>query len=212
MWICFKHKDNNHTELLKFSEELKQKGLEFGFLVNVTSGCASGIENHEDTPKIAALTPQNKDVVQAIDDLKKTAKGSTVLVVPPPSTFMFSQAKGKTRPLNTFYDKGCSDCLWKEGVPGNEIKGVITQPGPFLMGGVGDTKVKANNEYLCLMDLVDGRKQLVHGLSVDKITGKLPTFKLDQVAEELKASAPSNKVDSVFIAFVLHLMMATMLL
>ena len=106
---------------------------------------------------------------------------------------MFSLVKGKTRPLNTFYDSGCSDCVWKEGVPGNEIKGVITQPGPFLMGRVGDTRVKANNEYLCLMDLVDGRKQLIHGLSVDKITGTFPTFNLTEVEKELKTSAPNNK-------------------
>ena len=61
------------------------------------------------------------------------------------------------------------------------------------MGGIGETRVKANNEYLCLMDLVDGSKQLVHGLSVDKITGKFPTFKLTEAAEEIKASAPTNK-------------------
>ena len=95
---------------------------------------------------------------------KKSAKGSTIIDVPPPAIFMFSHVKGKTRPLNSFYDGGCSDCLWKEGVAGNELIGIITQPGPFLMGGVGDTRVKANNEYLCLMDLVDGSKQLVHGL------------------------------------------------
>ena len=61
------------------------------------------------------------------------------------------------------------------------------------MGGVGDTRVKANNEVLCLMDLVDGSKQLVHGLTVDKITGTFPTFSLAEVAKELKASAPNNK-------------------
>ena len=43
------------------------------------------------------------------------------------------------------------------------------------------------------MDLVDGSKQLVHGLTVDKITGTFPTFSLTEVAKELKASAPNNK-------------------
>ena len=43
------------------------------------------------------------------------------------------------------------------------------------------------------MDLVDGSKQLVHGLTVDKITGTFPTFELTEVAKELKASAPNNK-------------------
>ena len=47
--------------------------------------------------------------------------------VPPPAIFMFSHVIGKTRPLNSFYDGGCSDCLWKEGVTGNELKGIITQ-------------------------------------------------------------------------------------
>ena len=193
MWVCKKHKKENEAALTKFGEELKQKGYNFVFISNMSSFGVSQ-EGDEVLPgKLAALTPQNKDVVQAIENLKKSAKGSTVLEVPPPSMFMFSRIKGKTRSLNTFYDDGCSDCVWKEGVPGNELKGIITQPGPFFMGGVGDTRVKANNEHLCLMELVDGSKQMVHGLSVDRITGKFPMFKLDQAAKEIKADAPQNK-------------------
>ena len=94
MWVCFKHKDQNQVELAKFGEDLKKKGHEFGFIVNLSSGCASEIENPEDPVKVAALAPQNKDVVQTIDDVKKSAKGSTIIDVPSPAIFMFGHVKG----------------------------------------------------------------------------------------------------------------------
>ena len=40
---------------------------------------------------------------------------------------MFSYAVGKTRPVCVFYDDGCSHSMFKEGVPGVKLDGVITR-------------------------------------------------------------------------------------
>ena len=75
--------------------------------------------------------------------------------------FLFSSAVGKTRPINVFYDKGCSHVVFRDGVPQNELVSVMTKKGPLIITGVGDTKVKIKDEWACLRDKADGCKQVV---------------------------------------------------
>ena len=74
--------------------------------------------------------------------------------------FLFFRAKGRQNGVYTFFDLGCSHAVFKEGIPGNELRGRILQKGPFIMKGVGDIKTKANNLWLCSMDMANGSKQL----------------------------------------------------
>ena len=41
--------------------------------------------------------------------------------------FLFSSAVGKTRPINVFYDKGCSHVVFCNGVPRHELVSVWTK-------------------------------------------------------------------------------------
>ena len=53
---------------------------------------------------------------QVRSDLR--AKGLTVLEEPKGKPmFQFFLAKGKTKPVMTFMDSGCSDAIFKEGIP-----------------------------------------------------------------------------------------------
>ena len=79
---------------------------------------------------------------EATEKLKKKAGGSKVLDVPEGEPlFLFSTTMGKTRPLNIFYDEGCSHCVFKHGVPKVELEGEMTRPGPLTIGAVGGLPV-----------------------------------------------------------------------
>ena len=66
------------------------------------------------------------------------AKGITVIEEPKGMPmFMFFLAKGKTKQVMTFLDSGCSDAIFREGIPAVQWKGAVTRPGPVDMGGVG---------------------------------------------------------------------------
>ena len=72
--------------------------------------------------------------------------------------FLFSSAVGKTRPINVFYDKGCSHVVFREGVPQHELVSVMTKKGPLAITGVGDTRVNVKDEWACLLDKADGSR------------------------------------------------------
>ena len=126
--------------------------------------------------------------------MKKVAKGAKVLEVPEGDPlFLFSMARGKTRPLNIFYDEGCSHCVFKEGVPGGELEARMTRKGPMTLGTVGASSVTVRDEWACLIDLVNGNKQVLQGPSVDKITADFPSLKLSEAETDLKGDKPSNR-------------------
>ena len=83
---------------------------------------------------------------KATEKLRQVAKGSEVIDVPEGEPlFLFSSAVGKTRPINVFYDKGCSHVVFRDGVPQHELVSVMTKKGPLVITGVGDTKVKVKD-------------------------------------------------------------------
>ena len=77
---------------------------------------------------------------KATEKLRAAAKGVEVVDVPEGDPmFLFSFAVGKTRPINIFYDKGCSHIVFRHGIPRNEIEGEITEREPLAIKGINDT-------------------------------------------------------------------------
>ena len=61
------------------------------------------------------------------------------------------------------------------------------------MTGVGDIRTKANDQWLCVMDTVDGGKQFVEGLTVDKVTADFPVINLETAVNEVRQDGASNE-------------------
>ena len=117
-------------------------------------------------------------------------------IVPPPMgqpMFLFFQVKGKKNGVNFFFDKGCSHACFQEGIPGAELSGEIISKGPFNIGGVGGIKTKANNEWLVSVETVDGGRQLIQGLTVDKVTADFPVIDVEIAVAEVKRDKPNDK-------------------
>ena len=114
---------------------------------------------------------------------------------PPPEgepMFLFFGAQGRNKPVNIMFDSGCSHAVFRDGIPGKELKGMITHRGPFHMKGVGGILTKANDQWLCALD-TPGAKQFVSGLTVDRVTGDFPLIQLDKAAQELKADKAEDQ-------------------
>ena len=47
---------------------------------------------------------------------------------------------------------------------------------------------KQNDEWLVSIERTDGHRQLIRGLTVDKVTESFPLIRLDEAATEIKAS------------------------
>ena len=213
-WICKNHKEQNKAKLDKFRKDYRDKHkLKLVFAVilpsnSVISSMKPSISPVESVdvqsilePTISCNNSTSDDIgtAKAFRAMKKRLKanGFKGEINPPPSgepMFLFFGAQGRHRPVNIMFDNGCSHAVYREGIPGKELRGMITHKGPFHMKGVGGIVTKANDQWLCALD-TPGGKQFVSGLTVDQVTGDFPIIPLGNAIQELKA----DKVDDPFL-------------
>ena len=217
MWCCETHQSKNEESLKKFQQEIRSKhNLEFIFIaVSNTKPSKSIINPNTETAAKPSLqsnnTPdpvchqenvdktKNLSSSQALRKLKKklSKQGIKDELHPIPegsAQLMLGWGKGKTRPLLHLYDTGCGSVLFKSGVPEKELYGTTLKTvGPFTVGAVGGTQVKVNNEYQCTIGLVGGKRQVLEGWTIDRVTDALPFVNLQQAEAELKGSRPENQ-------------------
>ena len=120
------------------------------------------------------------------------ARKKGIDVVPEPEgrpLFLFFAAKGRNKPVQVFFDNGCSDAVMREGVPGVEWRGIITKRGPFGMGGVGSISCTTKDEWMVLLPRVYGKMQAVRGYSMTKVTCDFPEIDLARAVKAVKEDA-----------------------
>ena len=83
--------------------------------------------------------------------------------------------------------------MFKEGVPGKELDGVKTRKGPLKISAAGDVVVTVNDEWACLIDKADGSKQIMQGITADRITTAFPLVKVEDALKEIVLKAPRHK-------------------
>ena len=147
------------------------------------------------SPRVHHSSP-DIGINRAFKVMKKRLKsnGFKGEVKPPPEgepMFLFFGAQGRTKPVNILFDTGCSHAVFREGIPGKELRGMITHKGPFYMKGVGGIVTTANNQWLCALD-TPGGKQFVSGVTVETVTIEFPVIELDQAVKEMKADASQD--------------------
>ena len=212
-FICGQHVKMNESKLKGSVLYWSRQGKVFANIARVFNTSRKNVAR-ENSPRNEAkntLNPQKEEsfdvklqatveakeycIEDATRKLKEVVKGSTVVDIPEGEPlFLFSSAVGKTRPVKIFYDRGCSHVVFRHGVPGKELEGVMTKKGPLSIKGVGDTKVKVMDEWACLLDRADGCKQVVQGVAVEKITSTFPNVNVTKAVKEVKAAAPCNKI------------------
>ena len=190
MWLCSFHKTKNSVQLKKHQEDLKKKGLE----MVLTNWCARA-----DSDKPVLLLGDNEATEAVTKAVRKAAKDNNVQVSPVPAgrpMFLFFHCKGRKNGVNCFFDNGCTEAVFREGIPGDELIGEKTTKGPFTIGGVGGLECKANDEWMVSFEKTDGHRQLIRGLTVDKVTDNFPLVRLGEAAAELKANCNIDWVKS----------------
>ena len=147
-----------------------------------------------------AMYPGTQEVPQSLSQatevLRQAAGGTMVRDVPRGEPlFMFSTAVGRTRPLNVFYDRGCSHVCFRRGVPEDELESHLITPGPIFVTGVGNTTVEMKAEHVVLLDRSDGTKQAMVGVeSLGPVTATFPTINLKEAVKDIKGNDPANLV------------------
>ena len=97
MWICLTHKLKNRTSMEKFRQDMLKKGFTLAMTTHIPLQ-ATSMEATSATRKIKR--GQNK-------------RGREIIPVPTGDPlFLFHATQGKTRPINTFYDTGCSHAIF----------------------------------------------------------------------------------------------------
>ena len=182
MWICLTHKQENKQVMERFKRDLQSKGHNLAF----TSDMSLQV-NQTNTQKLT----------QAVRKIRRVEKKRGGEVVPVPTgepLFLFHATQGKKEPVKTFYDSGCSHAVFKDGIPGEQLRGQLVAKGPFNIDGVGGLSTLALDEWVVSVPRTDGKKQLIQGLTVPKITSDFPFTNLDTAVKDIKNDNPSNKI------------------
>ena len=207
LWICPDHRGHpeNKKALQQWRDQLQKKGMRFTLFSNLDMfltpthhgsmepGPEYGLADVEEVPVMFGDHHHCESLDVATDHLRKSAGDVEVIAVPEGEPlFLFSAGRGKTRPINIFYDSGCSHVVFKEGVPGGELEARMTRKGPLSINGIGGSVVKVNDEWAALIERTDGKKQVLLGVAVDKVTSTFPFFNLGDAYAELVESDPAN--------------------
>ena len=183
-WVCSTHKDANKFKMTEFSKKFKINPP-----VNTNT---STIEKTQcDFTESVNNSVKPGEVAKVIKNMKRNARkrGAEVYDVPDGnSMFILAPLKGKTNPVLGFLDSGCSDAVFKQGVPGNQLQGVCINEGPICCTGVGGIKLQAKQEWIVKLKRKDGNYQLVQGLTLDDVCAPMPMVNTVQAVEELKKS------------------------
>ena len=121
MWICLAHKQKNKSAMEKFRQEMQSKGHSLAMASYIPlQACSAETES--------AVKRIRRGQVKRNRDILPVPSGEPL--------FLFHATQGKTKPVNTFYDTGCSHAVFMEGIPGNQLRGQLVCRGPFSIGGV----------------------------------------------------------------------------
>ena len=199
--VCDEHEDDNKEKLERTSRLWSNRGKVFSHVVSVI--CSSPSISLSSTLTSASV-PQpthgsfnsviNGTLKVASDKLKSLAKGVPVDDLPSGEPlFMFSFIPGKTRPLNVFWDQGCSHLLMRSDVPELQLPAVKTRKGPLMISAAGDVSVQVQDEWMVKVGKMDGRDQLMIGITTKKVTNTFPIFETKSALHEILNKAPDDK-------------------
>ena len=181
MWICLLHKHKNKAAMEQFRKDMQRKGLSLTFTTYIP---------------LKSFQTNTQELNSAVRKVTRGEKKKGREIVPVPSgepMFLFHNAQGKTKPVKTFYDTGCSHAVFKDGIPGQQLRGQLVTRGPFNIGGVGGLTTTALDEWVVTVTRTDGKKQMIQGLTVPKVTSDFPMTNLVAAVKEIKEDDPSNE-------------------
>ena len=104
------------------------------------------------------------EVGKAIKNMRRNTKkkGAELHDIPDGnSLFVLAPLKGKTEPVLTFLDSGCSDAVFQDGIPGVQLPGICINEGPICCTGVGNIQLQAKQEWIVKIKKKDGNFQFV---------------------------------------------------
>ena len=172
-WLCPQHKDANKSKITEFTKKLN-------ITPPVNTNTAS-TQKSESVSEVSTNAVKPDEVAKVIKNMRRNAKkkGAEVYDIPQGnSMFILAPLKGKSEPVLTFLDSGCSDAVFKDGIPGDQLQGICVNQGPICCTGVGNIQLQAKQEWIVKFKRKDGNYQLVQGLTLDTVCAPMPIVAL----------------------------------
>ena len=195
--VCERHIEENEEKLEQSRTFWSEQGKYFSNSVSMLSSASSNRRMSRQSPSSRSPSVNfNKSAIDvATKKLKRFVNEGTKIDPDPEGEpmFMFSYIQGKTKSLNVFYDRGCSHSMFKTGVPGVELDAVKIKSGPMYVNTAGNKTIKVGDEWACLVDKVDGSKQVIVGVDCQDITFPFPMMSTKEAYKEILAKAPRKR-------------------
>ena len=195
--ICERHMEENEEKLEQSRTFWSEQGKYFSNSVSMLSSASSNRRMSRQSPSSRSPSVYfHKSAIDAATKKLKRFVSEGTKIDPDPEgepMFMFSYIQGKTKSLNVFYDRGCSHSMFKTGVPEVELDAVKICSGPKYVNTAGNKTIKVGDKWACLVDKVDGSKQVIVGVDCQDITFPFPMMSTKEAYKEILAKAPRKR-------------------
>ena len=209
--ICLEHPDNASTELKSWLASNKVKYTVGMIMAGSTVIDYPTVEvnkikatetNKKDKPTRdmlqkgeASKSMTDDEIVEFFtQDMIKKQQDISIQPIPKGEpVFIFCIFQGKQGPVQAFIDSGANCWLALDGVPQNELTSVKIEDGPIPLGVASGMTAYATAEWASLIPLADGTHQCVRGLTMERVTAKMPKLNLVPAFESIKAQCKQDK-------------------
>ena len=186
--------DVDFDEFTKFAKDIEgtveQRLTKFKKIKDTTAQVGAGNPPRDKLQSGEASKMMNDDqlVEYFTEDMRRSKKEQVLHPIPPGEpVFIFSVFQGKKNAVTALIDSGANCWLAEDGIPQRELDSVKLDHGPIPIGVASGLVAYANAEWASLLPLEDGTSQIVRGLTLEKVTGKMPELNLVPVYEAIKA-------------------------
>ena len=127
------------------------------------------------------------------------AQGKQIHGVPKGETlFILANLKSKNKKnkdgVLTFFDSGCSDAVFRTGVPEKDFFDTVqVDKRELQIGTAGNGSIIAKGQYSTFIQKTDGSLQNIRGPCLDELTDIFPRINTEKAVTEMKDSNKSYK-------------------
>ena len=95
--------------------------------------------------------------------------------------------KGKSKPIMTVFDSGCSSTIVRDDIPGLQLRAAPIPTDNSILMGIGGSQ-ETSKKYGILLPLMDGSKKMTEAHAVKDLVD-IPELNLSTALEQVKRDA-----------------------
>ena len=160
-----------------------------------TKDMLKGTKSHKTNSNLVRLQEDRPLLKGTMNDLFSHCTSGPYLPAedeyPEKSILWYQLMEGRTRPIVTVFDSGCSTTVMRDDIPGIQLMATKLPDNATTLRGIGGTQ-GTTERYAILLPQADQGYKMAEGYTVKEIV-KLQDYNIQRALDQIKKHAPTNE-------------------